>query len=57
MILHGLDIIENYKNVSKSYYEWMMSKKGDSYRDIIKKTIETVIPKIYDYDQFKSIFD
>lgn len=51
---HGLDIIENYKNVSKSYYEWMMSKKGDSYRDIIKKTIETVIPKIYDYDQFKA---
>ena len=21
---HGLDIIENYKNVSKSYYEWMI---------------------------------
>lgn len=52
-ISHGLEVIEDFKGISKSYYEWMMSKKGDSYRDIIKKTIETVIPKIYDYDQFK----
>lgn len=51
---HGLDIIEEYRGASKSYYEWMMSKKGDSYREIIKKTIETVIPKIHDYDQFKA---
>lgn len=51
---HGLDIIEEYQGVSKSYYEMMMLKKGDSYREIIKKTIETVIPKIYDYDQFKA---
>lgn len=52
---HDLDILEPIQNAgSLSYYEWMMRNKGDNHKDIIRKAIDAVIPKVRDYAEFKA---
>lgn len=53
---HGKEILEDVEDVghSKTYYEWMMQGKKQTDREIIKYTIDNVIPKVSSYDEFKA---
>ncbi len=52
---HDLDVLEAIQNAgSLSYYEWMQRNKGDNHKDIIRKAIDTVIPKVKDYGEWKA---
>lgn len=51
---HGLEILEpvNVK-YERTYYEWLTKNRGDNNKEIIKKTIDHIVPKVKDYDEFK----
>lgn len=50
---HGKKVLREPKGQGKTYYEWMLENQGDSLKEVISKTIDTVIPKVKDYDEFK----
>lgn len=50
---NGLSILDNPNGKGKSYYEWMMENKGDSLKDIVKKTLDFVVEKVSSYDELK----
>jgi len=47
-------VLSHSDSKGMSYYEWQMKNKGDTLKDIIKKTIDATIPLVSDYDQFKN---
>lgn len=51
---HGLKTLDpvNVK-YERTYYEWLTKNRGDNNKEIIKKTIDHIIPKVKDYDEFK----
>lgn len=51
---HGLSILPNIYGSGRNYYDWLANKKGDTYKEIISKTIEYLIPKVRDYNEFKT---
>lgn len=51
---HGLETLEPIKvKYERTYYEWLTKNRGDNNKEIIKKTIDYIIPKVKDYDEFK----
>lgn len=48
----GLSVLPFKDNDSKSYFEWM--QHGDSYKEIIRKTIDGIIPKVTKYEELKN---
>ncbi len=53
-IEHGLSIIEHPKQTNRTYYEWMMSRHGDTERDIVRKMLDELVDKVTDYSQLKT---
>lgn len=52
---HGLSVIQqNQFSNDKSYYEWMVSQRGDSARDIVRKMLDDLVERVSDYSQLKS---
>lgn len=51
---YGLEVLDpiNVK-YERTYYEWMTKNRGDNNKEIIKKTIDYIIPKVKDYDELK----
>ncbi len=53
-VQHGKDILSQGEGKKgTTYYEWMMEKKGDTFKEVVQKTIDTIIPKVKDYEEFK----
>lgn len=50
---YGKSVIEQPKGQGKTYYEWLMENQGDSLKTVVAKTIDNLIPKVRDYDEFK----
>lgn len=51
---HGLDILKPVDvKYERTYYEWLTKNRGDNNKEIIKKIIDYIIPKVKDYDEFK----
>lgn len=48
----GLSVPKETELENKSYYEWML--KGDSQKDIIRKTLDALIPKVSSYSELKA---
>lgn len=51
---NGLSVIENPSLQDKTYYEWMISQKGHTEKEIVMKTIDELVEKVLDYSQFKT---
>lgn len=51
---NGLSVIINPSMQDKSYYEWMISQRGHTEKEIIMKTIDDLVKKVLDYSQFKT---
>lgn len=49
---HGKETIETKNRYSKPYYEWMQKNQGDTYKDIVRKTIDDIIPKVKNTNEF-----
>ena len=47
-------MIENPSLQDKTYYEWMISQRGHTEKDIVMKTIDDLVEKVLDYSQFKT---
>lgn len=52
-IEHGKAVLEKTQGRGKTYYEWLKENQGDSHKEIIKKTLDTLIPKVHDYQDLK----
>ena len=52
-IEHGKSVLEKTQGRGKTYYEWLKEKQGDSQKEIIMKTLDTLIPKVHDYQDLK----
>lgn len=50
---YGKEVISQPKGKGKTYYEWLMENQGDSLKTVVAKTIDNLIPKVRDYDEFK----
>ncbi|MEG0408551.1 MAG: relaxase/mobilization nuclease domain-containing protein [Bacilli bacterium] len=51
-VAHGKETIETNNKYSKPYYEWMKKNQGDTYKDIVRKTIDDIIPKVKNINEF-----
>ena len=47
-------VIENPSLQDKTYYEWMISQRGHTEKEIVMKTIDDLVEKVLDYSQFKT---
>lgn len=51
---YGLEVLpQKERSNSLSWWNYQNQKKGDNDLDIIRKTIDYIIPKVKDYDDFK----
>lgn len=50
---HGKAVLEQPLGKGKTYYEWLMKNQGDSIKDVISKTLESVISKVHCYEDMK----
>ncbi|MBR5672680.1 MAG: relaxase/mobilization nuclease domain-containing protein [Spirochaetales bacterium] len=49
---HGISVIRDFKEVGKTYNEWLHARKGDSWKAQIKKDIDECIKAAVSYDDF-----
>ena len=52
-VKHGFSVLEETRNRSQTYFEWL-GEHSDNNRDVIKKIMDTVIPKVASYNYFKN---
>lgn len=55
-IKHGFSVLENTRERSQTYFEWM-GEREDNNRDVLRKILDTVIPKVSCYDDLKSYME
>lgn len=48
----GLSIIENPEEKGKHYAEWSAEKKGQSWKALLRQTIDQVLPTVSTFDEF-----
>ena len=49
---HGLSVIEKPKEKGKHYAEWANGKRGTSWKDKLRRTIDRVLPAVSSYEEF-----
>ena len=49
---HGLSVIEKPKEKGKHYAEWANARRGTSWKDKLRRTIDRVLPTVSSYDEF-----
>ena len=49
---HGLSVIEQPKEKGKHYAEWANARRGTSWKDKLRRTIDRVLPTVSSYDEF-----
>ena len=49
---HGLSVIENPKEKGKHYAEWANERRGTSWKDKLRRTIDRVLPAVSSYEEF-----
>lgn len=55
-VKHGFSVLEETRNRSQTYFEWL-GEHSDNNRDVIKKIMDTVIPKVASYNDFKNYME
>ena len=55
-VKHGFSVLEETRNRSQTYFEWL-GEHSDNNRDVVKKIMDTVIPKVASYNDFKSYME
>lgn len=55
-VKHGFSVLEETRNRSQTYFEWL-GEHSDNNRDVIKKIMDTVIPKAASYNDFKNYME
>ena len=50
----GLSVLERTNGRGRHYYEWKVSQTGDSEKEIVRKTLEHLIPRVKDYNELKA---
>ena len=48
----GLSIIENPEEKGKHYREWSAEKKGQSWKTLLRQTIDRILPTVSTFDEF-----
>ena len=46
---HGLSVIEQPKEKGKHYAEWANARRGTSWKDKLRRTIDRVLPTVSSY--------
>ena len=49
---HGLSVIEKPKEKGKHYAEWANERRGTSWKDKLRRTIDRVLPAVSSYEEF-----
>lgn len=49
---HGLSVIEKPKEKGKHYAEWASGRRGASWKDRLRRTIDRVLPTVSSYEEF-----
>lgn len=49
---HGLSVIEKPKEKGKHYAEWANARRGTSWKDKLRRTIDRVLPTVSSYEEF-----
>lgn len=49
---YGLSVIEKPKEKGKHYAEWANGKRGTSWKDKLRRTIDRVLPTVSSYEEF-----
>lgn len=53
-IRHNKEVLEECeKKYEYTYYEWLKKNKGDSYKEIVRKAIDEIIPRVKNFNEFK----
>lgn len=55
-VKHGFSVLEETRNRSQTYFEWL-GEHSDNNRDVVKKIMDTVIPKVASYNDFKNYME
>lgn len=55
-VAHGFSVLEETRMRGQNYYEWMNNPK-DTDRQILKKVLDEVIPKVRSYDDLKAYME
>lgn len=55
-VKHGFSVLEETRNRSQTYFEWL-GEHSDNNRDVVRKIMDTVIPKVKSYDDFKNYME
>ena len=51
----GLSIIENPEEKGKHYAEWSAEKKGQSWKALLRQTIDRILPTVNTFDEFLEV--
>lgn len=55
-VKHGFSVLEETRNRSQTYFEWLGEHSDNNNRDVIK-IMDTVIPKVASYNDFKNYME